>query len=67
MQFWVSCDLIYIDALGLMNLFLFSDLIGVCKEFTEIQQFTAKSSGKELTKRDITLVDTSNASVRLNF
>lgn len=36
-----------------------SDVIGVCREVGDLQAFTAKSTGKELKKRDITLVDNS--------
>lgn len=34
-------------------------MIGVCREVSELQTFTAKATGKELKKRDITLVDNS--------
>ncbi|XP_055630999.1 replication protein A 70 kDa DNA-binding subunit [Toxorhynchites rutilus septentrionalis] len=43
------------------------DVIGVCKEAGEIMQFTAKSSGRELKKREITMVDSSNAAVQLTL
>ena len=39
------------------------DVIGVCKEFGDLATFTARSSGRELKKRELTLVDNSNASV----
>lgn len=39
------------------------DVIGVCRETGDLFQFTAKASGRELKKRDITLVDSSNAAV----
>ncbi|XP_062558412.1 replication protein A 70 kDa DNA-binding subunit [Armigeres subalbatus] len=43
------------------------DVIGICKEAGEVVQFTAKTSGRELKKRDITLVDMSNAAVSLTL
>lgn len=43
------------------------DVIGVCKEVSEVVQFTAKSSGRELKKREVTIVDTSNAAVQLTL
>lgn len=39
------------------------DVIGVCKDATDIQQFTAKSTGRELKKREVNLVDPSGSSV----
>uniref|UniRef100_A0A182QCD7 Replication protein A subunit n=1 Tax=Anopheles farauti TaxID=69004 RepID=A0A182QCD7_9DIPT len=43
------------------------DVIGVCKQAGEVNQFTAKTSGRELKKREVTLVDSSNASVELTL
>ncbi|XP_058057306.1 replication protein A 70 kDa DNA-binding subunit [Anopheles bellator] len=43
------------------------DVIGVCKEAGDVVQFTAKASGRELRKREVTLVDSSNASVQLTL
>ncbi|XP_053684561.1 replication protein A 70 kDa DNA-binding subunit [Sabethes cyaneus] len=43
------------------------DVIGVCKEVSEVSQFTARASGRELKKREVTLVDTSNATVQLTL
>lgn len=42
-------------------------MIGVCQEIGDIRSFTAKSTGRELKKRDITLVDNSNASVSVTL
>lgn len=36
---------------------IISDVIGVCRDVGDLQVFTAKSTGKELKKRDITMVD----------
>ncbi|KFB42188.1 AGAP001421-PA-like protein [Anopheles sinensis] len=43
------------------------DIIGMCKEAGDMVQFTAKTSGRELRKREITLVDDSKASVQLTL
>uniref|UniRef100_A0A182Y582 Replication protein A subunit n=1 Tax=Anopheles stephensi TaxID=30069 RepID=A0A182Y582_ANOST len=43
------------------------DVIGMCKEAGEVMQFTARTSGRELRKREITLVDSSAASVQLTL
>lgn len=43
------------------------DVIGVIKECAELSQITVKSTQKQLTKRDVTLIDTSSASVRLTL
>lgn len=41
----------------------FSDIIGVVKSVGDIFQFTAKTTNKELKKREVTLVDRSNTAV----
>lgn len=43
------------------------DVIGVCKETMDLSHVTLKASGKELTKRDIQIVDTSTREVRLTL
>lgn len=43
------------------------DVIGIVKDCGDLQQITAKTTQKQLTKRDITLLDNSNASVRVTF
>lgn len=35
------------------------DVIGVCSDVGQLQAFVAKTSGKEMKKRDVTLVDNS--------
>lgn len=42
-------------------------MIGVCQTVYGLEEFTAKSSGKTLKKRDITLVDGSNAMITLTL
>lgn len=39
------------------------DVIGVCKHVNDVQNLVARSSKRELKKRDITLVDQTDASV----
>ncbi|XP_063701558.1 replication protein A 70 kDa DNA-binding subunit [Culicoides brevitarsis] len=41
------------------------DVIAVVKSATELAKFQSKSSGKELQKRELTLVDMSNSSIQL--
>lgn len=43
------------------------DVIGIVKECGELTEITAKSTQKQLIKRDLTLVDTSSASIRLTL
>jgi len=43
------------------------DVIAIVKAVGELQTFTARSTGKELQKREITLVDMSNAGVQLTL
>lgn len=43
------------------------DVIGIVKECGELSEITVKSTQKQLTKRDLTLVDTSSASIRLTL
>ena len=39
------------------------DVIGVCKEVSDIQNFTSRTTNREMTKRDVILVDQSKTSV----
>ncbi|KAG0725250.1 Replication protein A DNA-binding subunit [Chionoecetes opilio] len=43
------------------------DVIGVCKEVFDLSHVTMRSTGKELTKRDLSLVDTTAREVRLTL
>ncbi|XP_053680234.1 replication protein A 70 kDa DNA-binding subunit [Anopheles nili] len=43
------------------------DVIGMCKDAGDVTRFTAKTSGRELRKRELTLVDSSSASVQLTL
>ncbi|KAL7023570.1 hypothetical protein ACKWTF_012683 [Chironomus riparius] len=42
------------------------DVIGICKEAGPVQTFTSRAN-KELTKREVTLIDQSNASISLTL
>ena len=46
---------------------LFADLVGVVRDVGETSTIKTKTSNKELTKRDIQLVDSSKALVRLTL
>ncbi|KAF2901894.1 hypothetical protein ILUMI_04295 [Ignelater luminosus] len=43
------------------------DVIGVCKEISDVQTIHTKRTGRELKKREITLVDRTNTGVVLNI
>lgn len=43
------------------------DVIGICKSSGDVQTFVARTSNKEMTKRDIVLVDRSNKEVNLTL
>lgn len=45
-----------------MNIFCV-DLIGVAKNIGDLETFTARTTNRELKKREITLVDQSNTAV----
>lgn len=45
----------------------FEDVGGVCRDVGAIFEFTAKTSGRDLKKRDVTLVDRSSASVCISI
>lgn len=46
---------------------IYSDVLGICRDAGEVIQFTAKTTNRELKKRDITLVDSSQASITLTI
>uniref|UniRef100_A0A1B0CNK6 Replication protein A subunit n=1 Tax=Lutzomyia longipalpis TaxID=7200 RepID=A0A1B0CNK6_LUTLO len=43
------------------------DVVGVCTSSGEVVKFTSRASGRDLQKREVTLVDTSKASVNLTL
>lgn len=46
-----------------MKYFFSLDTIGVCKGASELQELTARNTGRLLKKREVTLVDQSGAAV----
>uniref|UniRef100_A0A182MBH5 Replication protein A subunit n=1 Tax=Anopheles culicifacies TaxID=139723 RepID=A0A182MBH5_9DIPT len=63
----IQYNFVPISQIGNMEPNAMVDVVGMCKEASEVVQFTAKTSGRELRKREITLVDSSNASVQLTL
>lgn len=63
----IQYNFVPISQIGNMEANAMIDVIGVCKEAGEVMQFTARSSGRELKKREVTLVDQSNAAVSLTL
>ena len=60
-------DFVTFDKLESLQKDTIIDLIAVCKEANEPSNITVRSTGKELTKRDIVLVDDTNRSVNLTL
>lgn len=56
--------LIIIYVLNLKN---FVDVIGVCKSASELLIFTARTTGKDMKRREVTLVDQSNSAVGISL
>lgn len=63
----IQYDFVPIPQIANMEAHAIIDVVGVCKDAGEINQFTAKASGRELKKRDVTLVDKSNTAVQLTL
>ncbi|XP_055587325.1 replication protein A 70 kDa DNA-binding subunit-like [Uranotaenia lowii] len=63
----IHYNFVPISQIGNMEPNAIIDMIGVCKEASEVVQFTAKTSGRDLKKREVTVVDTSNAAVSLTL
>lgn len=63
----IQYDLVSIANIANMEVNMIIDVIGVCKEVSDLTNLTAKSTGRELTKRDITLLDSSNAAIQLTL
>uniref|UniRef100_A0A1I8QBZ9 Replication protein A subunit n=1 Tax=Stomoxys calcitrans TaxID=35570 RepID=A0A1I8QBZ9_STOCA len=63
----VKYDLISISRVANMEPKTSVDVIGVCKEVGELQVFTSRTTNKEFKKRDLTLVDASDAAVTLTI
>ncbi|XP_054081185.1 replication protein A 70 kDa DNA-binding subunit-like [Zeugodacus cucurbitae] len=59
----IQHDLIPISHLANLEPNTTVDTIGICKEVGELQTFTSRTTNKEFKKRELTLVDSSNAAV----
>lgn len=55
------------DKIAAMEANTMIDVIGVCKQIGDVQTLTARSTGKELKKRDIVLVDQSKSAITLTL
>ncbi|KRT83138.1 hypothetical protein AMK59_3541, partial [Oryctes borbonicus] len=60
-------NFIPIDKIGHMEVGTVVDVIGVCKAESELQTFQARTTGKELKKKEVTLVDQSNNAIYLTL
>ncbi|KAF2878996.1 hypothetical protein ILUMI_27178 [Ignelater luminosus] len=56
-------DFISIDKIVNIETGTIVDVIGICKSVSEIFTFTARATGRELKKRELTLVDQSNSGI----
>lgn len=63
----IRYDFIPISRIAVMEDKSTVDVIGICKDVGELQVFTARTNNREMKKRDLTLVDTSNASITLTI
>ncbi|XP_058976432.1 replication protein A 70 kDa DNA-binding subunit-like [Musca domestica] len=63
----VKYDLVPISQVANMEPKAAVDIVGVCKEVGELQAFTSRTTNKEFKKRDLTLVDTSEAAVTVTI
>lgn len=63
----IKYDLVPIASVAQLEQNSVVDVAGVCVECSDVQQFTARASGKELKKRDVVLADSSRASVSLTL
>lgn len=60
-------DFISINKITHIEVNTLIDVIGVCKNASDLQMFQAKSTGRDLKKREITLVDQSSNSIALTL
>lgn len=59
----VKYDFVPINDIGSKNADSLLDIVGVCKSAADVQELTAKSTGKLLKKREVTVVDSGSAIV----
>lgn len=62
----IKYNFVTINDVGNMEAGAFVDVIGLCKEVSDLVNLTSKQ-GRDLTKREVTLVDQSNASIVLTL
>ena len=55
------------DPLYTSAVFIFTDVIGVCKSCGDIQTLFARTTNRELKKRDVTIVDESDTAVSVHM
>lgn len=60
-------DFISIDKIAHVEVDTLIDIIGICKSTSDLQTFQARSTGRELKKREVTLVDQSNSGIALTL
>ena len=60
-------DFVPISRIGQLDKDGFVDVLAVIKEVGSVQSITAKSTQRQLTKRDLTLLDNSSTSIRLTL
>ncbi|XP_039971109.1 replication protein A 70 kDa DNA-binding subunit [Bactrocera neohumeralis] len=63
----IKYDLVPISQLANLEARTSVDTIGICKDVGELQTFTSRTTNKEFKKRELTLVDSSNAAVNLTL
>ncbi|XP_030553841.1 replication protein A 70 kDa DNA-binding subunit [Drosophila novamexicana] len=63
----IKFDLVPISQVANMENKEAVDTIGICKDVGELQTFTSRTTNKEFKKRELTLVDMSNAAVTLTL
>uniref|UniRef100_A0A1A9W3T9 Replication protein A subunit n=1 Tax=Glossina brevipalpis TaxID=37001 RepID=A0A1A9W3T9_9MUSC len=63
----IKYDLVPISQVANMEPKAAVDVVGVCREVGELQIFTSRTTNKEFKKRDLVLIDTSDAAVTLTI
>ncbi|XP_067619019.1 replication protein A 70 kDa DNA-binding subunit [Eurosta solidaginis] len=63
----IKYDLVPISQIANLEPRTSVDTIGICKDVGELQTFTSRNTNKEFKKRELTLVDSSNAAVNLTL
>lgn len=63
----IKYDFVPINEIATKNPDTLLDVIGVCKSAADVQELTARSTGKLLKKREVTLVDSSGGAIVLTL